>query len=460
MRMVLALIAFSVTPLLLSAQQSNGDTNAAVDFHCDKDQIFKTLCEDMETRAKDARQKLIADEAQKLRESLQRVDEAKKVTSDVNNTRSADKGTQIDGVTGVAQDVNQRANGGPIYGNTVSQDVTDKSISLLDRLGRQENVIIQNVGNATHSATQPTNSSSSFANQQHQLNESTRGEAGSQQTSLEQRLQQQEQILGSSPHVKAAVTSSESTNSVNSTQSLDRRLQDNEANIMSSASSVEAMTAADRRLEAEAQARRAEEARQAEAHRAEIARQAQAEAEAKYVAEQARREKLHAEAAEEDWEERHEAARDLREQQALYRAMFGPPPSQALPYVPYVPSYATTAPNYNNPYFQSGAFSGNYIGQGSASSASGSNNFNASSCMSNLLTESQCLRDNVKPIQYGPGCFDDPGSLAIPSCVGSLYGGAASTPAAATPPTADATATPALPSSSAASPAAAAPTAK
>ena len=115
-------------------------------------------------------------------------------------------------------------------------------------------------------------------------------------------------------------------------------------------------------------------------------------------------------------------------------------------YSPPVSPYGSYSPSYDPSYMQQNGSSGGYLGYEAARPASGSKIFNAFSCMSNLLTESQCLRDNVKPIQYGPGCFDDPGSLAIPSCAGSLYGGAASTPAAATPPTADATATPALPS--------------
>lgn len=341
MRIVIALIAFSVTPLLLAAQQSN-DNKSAVDYHCDKDQVVKTLCEDMENRDKDAQQKLIADEAKKLRESLQHADETKKVITDVNNTLSTDKGTQIDGVTGGAQDVNQRANGGPVYGNTVSKDVTDKSISLLDRLERQENVITENVANAARSAAQtPTNSSSSFASQQHQLNESTRGEAGTPQTSLEQRLQQQERVVVSSPRAKTAVASNESTKNADMTQSLDRRLQDKEANIMSSASSVKAMAAADRRMEAEAQARRAEETRQEAARQAELAAQARAQADEKRIAEQEEDARVAAQRRIDDRDDRIEAAKLARQQQALYRALIGPPPVQSAPYIPsYMPSPA------------------------------------------------------------------------------------------------------------------------
>jgi hypothetical protein len=447
MRITLALIAFSVTPVtVFAAQQSDSDKNSAIDYHCDKDQVVKKLCEDMQKRDNDARQKLIAEEAKKLRQSLQHTDETKKVITDVNNMRSADQGAQIDGVTGVAQDVNQRANGGPIYGNTVSQDATDKSISLLDRLGRQENVIMQNVGNAAHSATQTTNSSSSFANQQHQLNESTRGEAGTQQTSLEQRLQQQEQIIASSPRVKAAVTSSESTNSVTSTQSLDRRLQDKEANIMSSATSVKAMAAADRRMEVEAQAQRAEEARQEAAHRAEVTEQARARAEAERVAEYGRKETAAAEEAYEARQEAREEAREARRQQALFNAMYGPPPNQALPYVPsYTPpvsSYGTYLPSYNPSYVPQSGSSGGYLDQGAARPISSPDTFNAFSCMSNLLTESQCLRDHVKPIELSPGCFDDPGTLTLPSCVHGIYGGSSNPPSSTPAPAAAASSTP------------------
>jgi hypothetical protein len=446
MKYILALIALTMVTINVAAQQPETDECSFANI------VFNTAkassCLQKEKEA-DAKRKEEA--AAKLAEAIKVPDELRKTTENWNNLHSTNPDQQATGVTDTAKDINSHANSNP-----ASEVVTDKAVSLIDQFEHRKNELLNNTANTVRSGLAPQGGSTSSFNtaEPHQLVEP-------QGSTLQQQFESRKQVLLSTPSIKVTMPEAGSTRSVLGSQQsdLEEQFQSRKENLLNSAPTVMAVSQAERALQVQAaeQERRDIEARKEAEYRAEIARQARVQAEEKRTAEIERARAAAADDAAEEREERREAAREAREQRAAWNAMFGPPSyvpntpySPNLPsYAPYVPSYAppvssygTYLPSDNSSYSPQYGSSGSYLDLGATRPISSPDTFNAFSCMSNLLTESQCLRDHIKPIELSPGCFDDPGSFALPSCAQGLYGGSSNSASPTPSPAADASLTP------------------
>jgi hypothetical protein len=189
----LALVALALVPVSSSAQQSGSKKSADNDSDCEEEKwrMFRSLCRELEQRNKD------------LQLAVEKANDLKKAADDVQKLQSTDKDQQIDGVVGVGKDLNSQGNSNP-----ASREVTDKSLSFIDKVAHWENKILDNVDNAIRTGFQPqTVSPSPFTpSEQHQLNEATGIIVGQQQLTPEQRREVQEQTEKMfDPYVNATV---------------------------------------------------------------------------------------------------------------------------------------------------------------------------------------------------------------------------------------------------------------
>ena len=166
---------------------------------------------------------------------------AKNAVDHVNKLRSNDANQQIDGVTGVAKDINNRSNK-----NDASQFVTDKSVSLINQMAHKEKEILDNVGKSVEINTQQAspNSDSSFSSTGHTLNAETSGERG--QLSLEQQFQNQASQVSSTQRNSDWKNENRSASGA----TLEGAFQNQESSILNSPSTVLAVARADQQRQA------------------------------------------------------------------------------------------------------------------------------------------------------------------------------------------------------------------
>ena len=374
MKNILVSLVLILVPISSAAQESGRPS--IPDDYC-KDSIFLELCNKIVKQAQNA---------EKTGESVQ---ELKKTLEEL---RSADKDQQAKGVIDAAKNLNSNANN-----NRASEAVTEKSLSLVDQLQQRESELLRDSAKGVQSGLAPSGAPSSFnAGQQHQLNEPARG-VEQQQLSLEQQLRGREEELLSSRPISPAASITKSAEAANETHqlTLEDQLRQQQAKLLSSPTTVKRVADADRAIEAAAKERIAEEKRQEAARRAEIAKQRQAEAEATRLAAIVKKEQQEIEDAWQAKKEAREAAIEAAAQRAAFEAMYGPPPNQAVPYVPHILGVPSLGSSYSPPsvstYSPTPAFGSSYIGQPPANSTYTTPKGDAGSCMNNLLTEYSCL---------------------------------------------------------------------
>ncbi len=327
MKCILALIALTLVPINLAAQEPEKDECSDVGFGSPFSEIVRCL-KLQNQKEKDAEAKLA--EAKKV------ADEAKEAGKDWNNLHSTNPDQQITGVTDTAKDVNSHVNNNPL-----SEVVTDKAVSLIDQFEHRKNELLSNTANTVRSGLAPQGGSPPSFNtgEQHELVEP--------QGSLQQQFENRKQVLLSTPSIKP-VPEAESTRSVLGSQQsdLEGQFQSRKEKLLKSASTVTTVSQAVLALQAAEQERIANEAKRDAAYRAEVARQGRDQAKAAEDNRIAEEKRLKAEKDEEDREERREARREAREQQAAWDAIFG----RAGQYFPSALPQDSYGSGYANPY--------------------------------------------------------------------------------------------------------------
>lgn len=335
MKYTVALLVISVLPFTVAAQQSEKGQPADVDYHCDKNPMFRDVCEKMEQQ----------DKTDSLNRAAERADEAKTAVDNGNKIRSGDTNQKIDGLVGEAKDANSRVNNNP-----ASKAVTDKSLSVIEELAHNQDAALDSIGKTatTISKPRPNSHSSWDSSQQHQLIESTKTSIEPPKLTIEQEtLNRESQILSSAPPI-AAIDDGirrQGSDLKPSTTTLDQEILSREQNLLSSASTVASISKAVRAQEAAYAAFRAKEDAEARAKKLQDDRD-RAEAEREAYIETERR------AAEYDEDELREERREARERQAFIDAVYGPPvyqPPSTLSFIPtlpygYDPSYIPATP--------------------------------------------------------------------------------------------------------------------
>jgi len=353
MKCILALLTVAVTFIPCVAQQSKPTypcTDVCKDSHVfDNASIVRCLdCQRSWEEREAAEDKLL--------DAKRKADELKRAADDVAKVRSGRPDQQIDGMTDAAKDANSHVNN-----NAASKAVTEKSLSVIDRWAQMENQVNNDTGNAVQSISEtPTGSTTPYSAGGHELHESIKTNVESQPLTIEQRYRQQDQTLLSAPSVRSAVGEAEPTKRIVGPQtSIKERYNNQENEILLSPRNVKAVADADRAIKAAEQVRRDREAKEEAARQVEVARQAKEQAEQQRLAkiENDRQladkyAKIDREYAEMVREDKREAARAARAQQAAWNAMFGLPA-----YVPDVPAFDTS----NLPAFDTSNLPASYI---------------------------------------------------------------------------------------------------
>lgn len=413
MKCIFALLVLILASISSPAQQTESKKSEDVD--CLKEFAFLSRgfwnCIDVKNKAqaqeaKDSKAKLDAEALEAADKLKQADDELRQATEAWNNLHSSNTDQQIKGVTDAGKDVNSHVNNNP-----ASKEVTDRAISVIERFAQMDNELLNSAGNAIQSglATQAGSASPYSAGGQHQVHEGTKTNVESQPLTIEQRYQQQDQMLMSAPAVRSAVAAAEPTKgAVASRLSVEERYNNQENKILMSPRAVNAVTEADNAIQAAEQVRLANEAMKEAAHRAEIVARDREIAEAKVRDAKAKSDALDKELRDLYRQERWEAAREARERQALLDAMFGQRTQVASPY------YSSPSGFYPGQYFPSAASlpsaAGGYqfapqnsYSYGDADPyihvdlpASNSKHtwgtFNPWHCMDNLSTEAACIK--------------------------------------------------------------------
>jgi hypothetical protein len=343
MKITVILLGVILGPATATAQQSEGGAkHTEIDYHCDKDHVFHTMCVEMEKRDKESQLRFeehqAAEKAQWAAQRAEQAAEAKKLLDDANKVRSANQNERTDGIIGTAQDMNSHANPNP-----VSKPVTDKSLSAIGQFEHRKNELLEGIGKDVGSAAsgQGGSTSSFNPNERHEVHESTKGGMEAHQLTPEQIFLNRANILLTTPSVRMAVVEAESTPSFHgSGQLTPGQIVENRARtLLASPETVSSVAQANLAVQAAERERLAIEAKKEAAHRAEIAERDRAQAEAVLIAEKEKEKEAAAEDAREAREERREQAREARAWRAAFEAAFGPPPTQATWSPSYVPTY-------------------------------------------------------------------------------------------------------------------------
>jgi hypothetical protein len=363
---IYVLLVLLLVPGSIAAQQEDVDI-------CSKARAFTPevkQCLDVQNQKRKADEAKAAEEMKVLK-AAEAANDLKRAADNVGKMRSTNQGDQIDGVTGTARDLNSKGNSNP-----VSKKITDQSISIIDQFDHAAIERLNKANETVKSSLEPNrSSSSSFASQPHQLNESTRGNEP-HQTSVEQQFQNQATLLAA-PSARAPQVRTQTAETINETHesTLQEQFQSQQATLLSSAASVNAVGKAERAVDAREGQRIAIETRKNAAYWAEIAERSR---------EQDRRNRQQAEAdriaqrKKEKAEEAAEAREEARELRAWMAAM-GLTPVQTVPaYVPsYIPSFvpgtSSSVPSSNS-YDFSSTFSTSSIPAGDQGLGNGSPN--------------------------------------------------------------------------------------
>jgi hypothetical protein len=331
MKCILGLLVLTLVPLTSAAQQTETDDCSGVNASSPRAEIIRCL---HESEAK------LAASTEKLAKAAA---DAKKAADDAAKMRSADKGTQIDGVTDSVKDMNSHANNNP-----ASKEVTNESLSLIDQFAQRGNELLNKTADTVRSIAEPQGASTSSFNagEQHQLVEP--------QPSLQQQFENRKQVLASTPSFKAVMPEAESTSNVSGQQQSDLggQFESRKQKLLASPAIVNSVSQAVRAVQAEEQDRLALVATKvAEQQRADKADQDKAEAQriADLQNISTRKQIDDADDDADDKAERHAEwlkwAVEVSAQQDAWNAMVLPPPSD----VPNVPSNDTPSLPSNFP---------------------------------------------------------------------------------------------------------------
>ena len=311
MKYILALIALTLVPNNVAAQQPETDECSFANIVFNTAKVSRCLQKEREAEAKRKEEA-----AANLAEAKKVADELKKATENWNNLHSTNPDQQITGVTDTAKDVNSHVNNNP-----VSEVVTDKAVSLIDQFAHRKKELLDKTSKTVQLGLQPQEGSpsSSFnAGESHQLVEP-------QGLTLQQQFENRKQVLLSTPSIKPVRPEAESTRSVLGSQQsdLEVQFQSQKDKLLKSASTVSAVSQAYQAIQAAEKAWRDLEAQNELADkikRDKAAKDAQ-------IA-QALKDKQQQIDDDRWW------ARERRRQQQAWNALFGPPAQAASPYYP------------------------------------------------------------------------------------------------------------------------------